>query len=213
VAANQESVVRYTLGYTKEYTQAFSASALFVPSDFSENVDTPALLRALCMESLSGGSISESELKRAIVCTLRNTFKVFDMEDKEFTLFVNTSDILMDFLENMIYKKSILVEKFRPEAESCIALLNNSYAAALVVYTAPGPEQIGGPNDSRKFPLLVFVMPYGILICGSKPGVCGALHFGLYEGIHTSFLGERSLWCATLWAIRRNTHKLSRREL
>ncbi len=168
----------------------FSATALFVPSDFSENVDIAALLRALGMESLSGGSISESELKRIIACTLRNTLEVFDMDDKEFTLFVNTSDIHTEFLENMIYNKSILVERFRPEAESCIALLNNSYAAALGLYSAPGPKQIGGTSDSRKFPFLVLVMPYGILICGNTRGIYGALHLGLYEGIYTSFLGE-----------------------
>ena len=175
----------------------FSVSTLFVPAKFPEDVKVDGILEALELDSLSGGSISESELKRVIASILSHNLETFDMNEIEFRSYVNKTEISMDFLNKCIHDKHIVIEEYDfVRRESMISLLNSCLGAALSLYSVPQPRQIYDwtgrhkTDDSPKIELLALAVPHGMVICGSIGGMCRALPVGLYQRIHATFLGK-----------------------
>ena len=170
----------------------YSVAALFACADFSEHADIGAVLAAFGIEPISGGSISEAELKRVVAYLLSDSDDVFEMTDSAFRQFVNRTDIATEFLDRVINEKGLIVEEERTEQRSLAALLNNSFGAALGQYAIPDPSLFHDTSGLTKITLLNVNLPYGILLCGSARGLGRALHFGLYGKIHTWLMSQKA---------------------
>ncbi len=148
----------------------FSVSALFVGAVFSKNTDVDGIDAALGIEPISGGTISETELKRILVCIFSENFAVFDME----------------FLERAIHRGFVVVERGAPQSASLAGLLNDALGATLGFFPIPERARLHDLTGSPNIELLTIVVPYGVLACGSQRGLGRALNFGLYERLHRS---------------------------
>ncbi len=164
----------------------FSVTALFVGAAFSKNTDVDGVNAALGIEPVSGGSISEAELKRVLASILTDNFAVFDMAERAFTIYVNEADIDMDFLDLAVHRDYIVVDRGSPRSETLAALSKSAFGATLGLFSVPDRVQFHDVTGSPKIELLTLVMPYGILACGSQRGIGRALSFGLYERLHRS---------------------------
>ncbi len=161
----------------------FSVSGLFACAKFSEHTKIDTVLEALAIEPMSGGSISEPELKRIVAYILSDSHDVFEMNDRALGSFVNRSDIGTEFLDRSLNEKHLIVDGERPEREALFTLVNNSFGAALGVYSVPEEVQFRDTSGPPKIALLNLNLPHGVLIFGAKRGVDRALRFGLYEKI------------------------------
>ncbi len=164
----------------------FSVSALFVGAVFSKNTDVDGIDAALGIEPISGGTISEAELKRVLVCIFSENFAVFDMDERAFGAFVGETDIDMEFLERAIHRDFIAIERGAPQSASLAGLLNDALGATLGFFPVPERARFHDFTGSPNIELLTIVVPYGVLACGSQRGLGRALNFGLYERLHSS---------------------------
>lgn len=169
----------------------FSLSALFVAAALPPDTNIEGLTAALGMDILSGGSISEAELKRVLTCILSGNFDVFDMNDRAFRTFVNQVDIGHDYLDRVIHKDYVVIEKGSPASETLFGLLNDSFGAALGLFTLSERARVHDLTGFHKIELLSLIMPYGFLLCGSMRGISRALHFGLYDRIYQTLMHRR----------------------
>ncbi len=164
----------------------FSVSALFVGAAFSKDTDVDGINAALGIEPISGGTISETELKRILVCIFSENFAVFDMDERAFGAFVGETDIDMEFLERATQRDFIVVERGEPQSANLAGLLNDALGATLGFFPVPVRARIHDFTGSPNIELLTIVVPYGVLACGSQRGLGRALNFGLYGRLHHS---------------------------
>ncbi|MEE8188168.1 MAG: hypothetical protein V3T80_03065 [Kiloniellales bacterium] len=169
----------------------YSVAVLFVCANFSEHANIDAALAAFGIEPISGGSISEAELKRIVAYLLSDNSDVFEMTDSAFRQFVNRTDISTEFLDRVLNEKELIIEEEQTEQKSLTALLNNSFGAALGQYAIPDRSVFHDSSGLPKITLLNVNLPYGILLCGSVRGLDRALHFGLYEKIYTWLMSQK----------------------
>ena len=161
----------------------FSVSGLFVRAQFFGHTKIDTVLAALDIEPISGGSISEPELKRVVAYILSDSHDVFDMNDTALGSFVNRSEIGTEFLDRSLYEKHLIVDGERPQREALFTLVNNSFGATLGVYSVPEEVRFRDTSGPPKITLLSLSLPHGVLIFGAMRGVDRALRFGLYEKI------------------------------
>ncbi len=164
----------------------FSVSALFVGAVFSKDTDIDGIDAALGIAPISSGTISEAELKRILVCIFSENFAVFDMGERAFGAFVGETDIDMEFLDQVIHRDFIVVERGALQSASLAGLLNDAVGATLGFFPVPERARHHDISGSPNIELLTIVVPYGVLACGSQRGLGRALNFGLYERLHHS---------------------------
>ena len=169
----------------------FSLSALFVAAALPPDTNVDGLTAALGMDLLSGGTISEAELKRVLACILSGNFDVFDMNDRAFRTFVNQFDIGFEYLDRIIHKDDIVIERGSPASETLFGLLNDSFGAALSLFTLSERARVQDLTGFHKIELLILIMPYGFLLCGIMRGISRALHFGLYDRLYQTLRQRR----------------------
>lgn len=161
----------------------YSVAALFVCANFSEHSDIDTVLEAFGIESISGGSISEPELKRIMAYILSDAADIFDMNDAAFRTFANGSDISIEFLDKALYENSFIIEEERPERRGLNSLLLNSFGASVGQYAVPEHARLHDTSGQPKITLLNVNLPYGVMLCGSSRGIDRALHYGLHAKI------------------------------
>ena len=164
----------------------FSVATLFVPLRLPEDIVLDALSRSLGIEPISGGAISEAELKRVLACLLWGSFEVFDMDEPEFRRFVNESGITVEFLDEVQHKAHVLFEREYAIRDSLSAVLERSFGASLGTYSVPALAAVHDTSGAPQIDLLSLIGSSGLLICSGVLGLDRALHFGLYERIHLS---------------------------
>ncbi len=164
----------------------FSVSALFAGAAFSKDTDVDGINAALGIEPISGGTISEAELKRVLVCIFSENFAVFDMDERAFRAFVGETGVDMEFLERATHQDFIVVERGAPQWASLAGLVNDALGATLGFFPVPERSRFHDVTGSPNIELLTIVVPYGVLACGSQRGLGRALNFGLYERLHRS---------------------------
>ncbi len=164
----------------------FSVATLFVPLRLPEDIVLDDLSRSLGIEPISGGKISEAELKRVLVCLLSGSFEVFDMGEQAFRHYVNVHDITTEFLDEVQNKEHVLFERENAIRDSLSAVLERSFGASLGQYSVPGHAAVHDTSCAPHLDLLCLIGSSGVLLVGSVLGLDRALHFGLYERIHLS---------------------------
>lgn len=164
----------------------FSVSALFIGAVFSKDTDVAGIDAALGIEPISGGTISEAELKQVLACILSGNFAVFDMGERAFRAFVGETGIDMEFLERATHRDFIVVERGALQSASLARLLNDALGGTLGLFPVPERDRSQDVTGAPNIELLTIVVPYGVLACGSRRGLDRALNFGLYERLHRS---------------------------
>ncbi len=137
----------------------FSVSALFVGAVFSKDTDVDGIDAALGIEPISGGTISEAELKRVLVCIFSENFAVFNMDERAFGAFVGETDIDMEFLERAIHRDFIVIERAVPQSASLAGLLNDALGATLGFFPVPERARFHDLTGSANIELLTIVVP------------------------------------------------------
>ncbi len=181
----------------------FSVAALFLNAEFPAGTSAEMLCRSLGIEPLSGGEISHDEFRRVVACLLTGSLEVFDMNPRAFLSYVNTSGIEESFLEHALTAARLVVTRGgrrgarggEPEgatqtlaAQTLDGLLTDSLAAVFGLYRMPEHDRLHDTSGRHAIELLFLTLPEGLLLLGSQRGLDRALHFGLYERIHQTFI-------------------------
>ena len=184
----------------------FSVAALFLNAELpaGAGVDTgaEALCRSLGIEPLSGGEISHDELRRVLACVLTGSLEVFDMNPRAFHTYVNASGIDEGFLEHALTAARLVVARGSSPgaqgaaqtlaAQTLDGLLSDSLAAVFGLYRLPEHDRLHDVSGRHAIELLFLILPEGLLLAGSQRGLDRALHFGLYERIHQTFIAPQA---------------------
>ncbi len=184
----------------------FSVAALFLNTEFPPEVSAEALCRALGIEPLSGGEISHDEFRRVLACLLTGSLEIFDMNPRAFLSYVNRSGIEESFLEHALSAARLVVTRgdlrgpgvggktraaHTLAAQTLDGLLTDSLAAVFGLYRLPEHDRLHDTGGRHAIELLFLVLPEGLLLAGSQRGLDRALHFGLYERIHQTFVAAQ----------------------
>ena len=184
----------------------FSVAALFLNAEFPAGTSAELLCRSLGIEPLSGGEISHDEFRRVLACLLTGSLEVFDMNPRAFHAYVNTSGIEESFLEHALTAARLVVTRGgrrgarggEPEgatqtlaAQTLDGLLTDSLAAVFGLYRMPEHDRLHDTSGRHAIELLFLTLPEGLLLLGSQRGLDRALHFGLYERIHQTFIAPQ----------------------
>ncbi len=175
----------------------FSVAALFLNAEVPAEAGAEALCRSLGIEPLSGGEISHDELRRVLVCVLTGSLEVFDMNPRAFHTYVNASGIDEGFLEHALTAARLVVARGAQGAAQTLAaqtldgLLADSLAAVFGLYRLAEHERLHDVSGRHAIELLFLILPEGLLLAGSQRGLDRALHFGLYERIHQTFIAPQ----------------------
>lgn len=161
---------------------AFSFSVLSVTADLRANGDVDSVMRSLSLEPLSEGTISEQELRQMIACLLEGDMKVFEFSPAELARYVNEIGIHAEFVDEIMGKPHVLVDRDHPAAFDLWSVLAASQGAALGLFQVPET----GIALGRDIPLLVVYLASGLIICGSTYGLNKALDYGLYDSLFRS---------------------------
>ncbi len=188
----------------------FSVAALFLNAEFPAGAGaaagTEALCRSLGIEPLSDGEISSDELRRVLACLLTGSLEVFDMNPRVFHTYVNQSGIDEGFLEHALTAARLVVARGGPHsgpsatggaaqtlaAQTLDGLLADSLAAVFGLYRLPEHDRLHDVSGRHAIELLFLILPEGLLLAGSQRGLDRALHFGLYERIHQTFIAPQA---------------------
>ena len=181
----------------------FSVAALFLnaelPAASGAATGAEALCRSLGIEPLSGGEISHDELRRVLACLLTGSLEVFDMNPRAFLTYVNRSGIDEGFMSHALTAARLVVTRGGPPGAQALAaqtldgLLADSLAAVFGLYRLAEHDRLHDPGGRPAVELLFLVLPEGLLLAGSQPGLDRALHFGLYERLHQTFIAAQTL--------------------
>ncbi len=186
----------------------FSVAALFLDAAFSAaslaEGGAEAVCRSLGIEPLSGGEISADELRRVVVCLLTGSLEVFDMNPRAFQFYVNQSGIEEGFLNHVLSEARLVVARPHPTsggpsgqggaslaAQTLNDLLAGSLAAGLGFYALGEHDRLHDVSGRHMIELMFLILPEGLLLAGSQRGLDRALHFGLYERLHQTFIAPR----------------------
>ncbi len=180
----------------------FSVAALFLNAELPADTEAEALCRSLGIEPLSGGEISHDELRRVLACVLTGSLEVFDMNPRAFHTYVNASGIDDGFLEHALTTARLVVARDGPlstggaaqtlAAQTLDGLLADSLAAVFGLYRLPERDRLHDVSGRHAIELLFLILPEGLLLAGSQRGLDRALHFGLYERIHQTFIAPQA---------------------
>ncbi len=180
----------------------FSVAALFLNAELPAASGTAAGAEALCLalgiEPLSGGEISHDELRRVLACLLTGSLEVFDMNPRAFLTYVNRSGIDEGFMSHALTVARLVVTRGAQNlaaqtlaAQTLDGLLADSLAAVFGLYRLAEHDRLHDPGGRPAVELLFLVLPEGLLLAGSQPGLDRALHFGLYERLHQTFIAAQ----------------------
>ena len=184
----------------------FSVAALFLNTEFPPDVSAEALCRSLGIEPLSGGDISHDEFRRVLACLLTGSLEIFDMNPRAFLSYVNRSGIEESFLEHALSAARLVVTRgdlrgpgggrqtraaHTLAAQTLDGLLTDSLAAVFGLYRLPEHDRLHDTAGRHAIEILFLILPEGVLLAGSQRGLDRALHFGLYERIHQTFVAAQ----------------------
>jgi len=181
----------------------FSVAALFLGADYPAGTSAELLCRSLGIEPLSGGEISHDEFRRVLACLLTGSLEVFDMNARAFHSYVNRSGIEESFLEHALTAARLVVTRGGRHgpgggsqalatqtlaAQTLDGLLTDSLAAVFGLYRLPEHDRLHDTSGRHAIEILFLTLPEGLLLAGSQRGLDRALHFGLYDRIHQTFI-------------------------
>jgi len=188
----------------------FSVAALFLSADYPAGTSAELLCRSLGIEPLSGGEISHDEFRRVLACLLTGSLEVFDMNARAFHSYVNRSGIEGSFLEHALTAARLVVTRGGQRgpgggtqgatqalatqtlaAQTLDGLLTDSLAAVFGLYRLPEHDRLHDTSGRHAIEILFLTLPEGLLLAGSQRGLDRALHFGLYERIHQTFIAPQ----------------------
>jgi hypothetical protein len=174
----------------------YSLAALFLGTEVPAGTGVELVSRSLGIEPLSGGEISEDELRRVLACILTDSLEVFDMNPRSFRAFVNESGIDDRFLEHVLTAARLVVERGTGQGSALAVrtlggLLSNSLGAALGLYALSDHDRLHDVSGRHQIELLVLLLRDGVLVCGSRHGLDRALHFGLQDRLYEAFIAPK----------------------
>ncbi len=181
----------------------FSVAALFLNAELPAGTSAELLCRSLGIEPLSGGEISHDEFRRVLACLLTGSLEIFDMNPRAFLSYVNHSGIEESFLEHALSAARLVVTRgdlrgpggaraaHTLAAQTLDGLLTDSLAAVFGLYRLPEHDRLHDTGGRHAIEILFLVLPEGLLLAGSQRGLDRALHFGLYERIHQTFVAAQ----------------------
>ncbi len=178
----------------------FSVAALFLGVRLSAGSEE--ICRSLAIEPLSDGEISHGELRRVLACLLTDNMEVFDMNPRVFRVFVNESGIDESFLEHALSEARLVIAREEGggasgslgggpaelAAQTLDGLLASSIDAGFGLYRLSERDRLHDVTGRHAIELLFMILPAGLLLVGSQRGLDRALHFGLYERLHATFI-------------------------
>ena len=185
----------------------FSLAALFLSAGIPDQARAEAVCRSLEIEPLSSGEISPDELRRVLACLLCDDLEVFDMNPRAFRIYVNESGIEMSFLEHAQTVAGLVVARGKVPgdgrnhdrgsgqpalaAQTLDGLLADSLAAGFGLYHLSERDRLHDASGRHTIELLFLFLSEGMLLVGSQHGLDRALHYGLYERLHETFVSPR----------------------
>ena len=182
----------------------FSLAALFLSAGIPDQDRAEAICRSLGIEPLSSGEISPDELRRVLACLLSDSLEVFDMNPRAFRSYVNQSGIEMSFLEHAQTVAGLVVARGKAQgsgqnnnrerdqpglaAQTLDRLLADSFTAGFGLYHLSKRDRLHDASGRHEIELLYLFLSEGLLLVGSRHGLDRALHCGLYDRIHETFV-------------------------
>ncbi len=176
----------------------FSVAALFLGARFADASGAEALCRSLAIEPLSGGEISAQELRRVLACLLTDSLEVFDMTPPAFLNYVNASGIDQSFMEHALSEAHLVIARGGATdgpatlaSQTLDGLLADSLAAGFGFYTLSERDRLHEISGRHQIELLFLILREGLVLVGSQRGLDRALHLGLYERLHQTFIAPQ----------------------
>ncbi len=77
-------------------------------------------------------------------------------------------------------------------AQTLDGLLTDSLAAVFGLYRLPERDRLHDTSGRPAIEILFLTLPEGLLLVDSQRGLDRALHFGLYERIHQTFIAAQT---------------------
>lgn len=179
-----QRIVHTTLAHPMRPEFSFSALAVDVRLPLDPDIDR--ILEALKIEPISGGSISEFELKQVVAFLLCDDPEIFEFAPKVLLRYVNDIGVQSAFLDEVILEPHIAPASEDAEARALLDLVRQARAAEVGVFTVPETAT----SAAAAVGVLILVVSGGLIACGASRGILGALDHGLFDGVSAMLMGS-----------------------